>query len=80
MENVSPFTSASVILSFLACLAILVAKARFIWKVLKANADVSVFNHSIVLCFAASGGKNVLLRSVFLLLVESYLIFGSYGF
>ena len=44
-----------VIFSFLTGLAILVAKARFIHRILKANTDVSVFNHSIALCLAVSG-------------------------
>ena len=43
------------IFSFLVCLVILVAKARFIHRILKANTDVNVFNHSIALCFALSG-------------------------
>ena len=43
------------IFSFLVCLVILVAKARFIHRILKANTDVNVFNHSIALCFTLSG-------------------------
>ena len=45
----------AVIFSFLTGLAILVAKVRFIHRVLKVHTDVSVFNHSIALCFALSG-------------------------
>ena len=45
----------ALIFSFLACLVILVAKARFIRRILKANTDVNVFNHSIALCFILSG-------------------------
>ena len=44
-----------VIFSFLTGLAILIAKTRFIHRTLKANTDVSVFNHSIAICFALSG-------------------------
>ena len=55
MEGFSPFGNVAVILSFLICLALLVAKTRLIHRILKAKTDVNVFNHSIALCFAMSG-------------------------
>ena len=47
------------LVSFLTCLAILAVKTRFICRVLKANTDVNVLNHSIALVFAASGIKGM---------------------
>ena len=41
----------SVVTSF----GILLAKGRFIYRILKARTDVNVFNHSIALCLAVSG-------------------------
>ena len=56
IEEVSfPVGNVAAFVSFLICLAVLAAKARFIYRVLKANSDVNVFNHSIALVFAVSG-------------------------
>ena len=56
IEEVSfPVGNVAAFVSFLICLAVLAAKASFIYRVLKANTDVNVFNHSIALVFAVSG-------------------------
>ena len=64
IEEVSfPVGNVAAFVSFLICLAVLAAKARFIYRVLKANTDVNVFNHSIALVFAVSG-KSLTIRQL----------------
>ena len=43
------------ILAFLAGFLILVAKIKFVRKVLAAKVDVNIFNHTLALCLIASG-------------------------
>ena len=58
-----------VIVFFLICLMILVAKIWFICRILKANADVNVFNHSIAIVLAVSGTT---LKSCFYKMVPNF--------
>ena len=55
MESVLPINSIALTISVVTSFGILLAKGRFIYKILKARTDVNVFNHSIALCFAVSG-------------------------
>ena len=43
------------VLAFLAGFLILVAKIKFVRKVLAAKVDVNIFNHTLALCLIASG-------------------------
>ena len=45
------------VLAFLAGFLILVAKIKFVRKVLAAKVDVNIFNHTLALCLIASGNK-----------------------
>ena len=55
MESVLPIKSIALTISVVTSFGILLAKGRFIYRILKARTDVNVFNHSIALCFAVSG-------------------------
>ena len=55
MESVLPINSIALTISVVTSFGILLAKGRFIYRILKARTDVNVFNHSIALCFAVSG-------------------------
>ena len=55
MESVWPIGNVALIISIIIFSVILLAKGRFICKILKARTDVNVFNHSIALCLAVSG-------------------------
>ena len=47
----------STILAFLAGFFLLVAKVKFVLKVLSAKADVDIFNHTLALCLVSSGER-----------------------
>ena len=47
----------STILAFLAGFFVLVAKVKFVLKVLAAKADVDIFNHTLALCLVSSGER-----------------------
>ena len=58
MESVLPINSIALTISVVTSFGILLAKGRFIYRILKARTDVNVFNHSIALCFAVVWSEN----------------------
>ena len=53
------FCNAAIVLTFLVGFLLYAAKLKFVMKILAANTQVKVFNHSLTLCLLASGDNRL---------------------